>query len=122
MHIALTSRERGFIRGAADASKRVTPVCTGALLLRAAGLLEGRRATTHWVARKELADLGGVTIEDARYVHDGNVIAAVGVSSGSDMALYGVGQLTSTGDAKRVRKAMEYEPEPPYAGVPLPGA
>jgi transcriptional regulator GlxA family with amidase domain len=112
----------GFIRASAATSRLVTSVCTGALLLQAAGLLEGRRATTHWAARKELADLGGVTLEDARYVYDGNVITAAGVSAGIDMALYVVGQLTSPGDAKRVQKAMEYEPDPPYADVPLPGA
>lgn len=111
-----------FIRESAATSKLVTSVCTGALLLHAAGLLEGRRATTHWGARKELADLGGVRLEDARYVRDGNVITAAGVSAGIDMALYVVGQLTSPGEAKRVQKAMEYEPDPPYADVLLPGA
>lgn len=110
-----------YIAKSGASAKLVTSVCTGALLLHAAGFLKGRRATTHWAARTELEKLGDVTLVDARYVQDGNVVTAAGVSAGIDMALYVVGQLTTPGDARRVQKLMEYEPDPPYADVPLPG-
>jgi len=110
----------GYIKRAATSSRLITSVCTGALLLKAAGFLEGKRATTHWAAKKELRDLGGDTfvVDDGRYVHDGNVITAAGVSAGIDMALYVVGQLKGPDEARKVQKFMEYDPAPPYAEVP----
>lgn len=109
-----------YIRRAGSAASQVTSVCTGALLLHRAGFLEGRRATTHWGAKQELRDLGGNTevVDEARWVVDGNVITAAGVSAGIDMALYIVGQLKSPEDARKVQKAMEYYPAPPYAESP----
>lgn len=108
----------GYIRRAGGSAKYVTSVCTGALLLHRAGFLEGRRATTHWGAKEEMSKLGGnVTIESERWVHDGNVITAAGVSAGIDMALYVVGMLTSPEEARKVQNFMEYEPKPPYAEV-----
>jgi transcriptional regulator GlxA family with amidase domain len=108
----------GYLRRAGGASRYVTSVCTGALLLHRAGFLQGRRATTHWGAKKELAALGGdVTIADERWVHDGSVVTAAGVSAGIDMALYVVGQLTSPEEARKVQRFMEYEPAPPYAEI-----
>jgi len=108
----------GYLRSAAAGAQHVASVCTGALLLRAAGVLEGKRATTQWGARKELAGLGGVEIVDARWVQDGNIVTAAGVSAGIDMALYMVGQLKTPEDAKKVQRFMEYDPQPPYADVP----
>jgi transcriptional regulator GlxA family with amidase domain len=109
----------GYIERAGGSAKSVTSVCTGALLLHRAGFLEGRRATTHWGAKEEMRKLGGnVTIEDQRWVHDGNVITAAGVSAGIDMALYVVGMLTSPEEARKVQNFMEYHPAPPYAEVP----
>lgn len=108
----------GYLRRAGADAQYVTSVCTGALLLHRAGFLDGRRATTHWGAKKELAALGGdVTIADERWVHDGNVVTAAGVSAGIDMALYMVGQLTTPDEARKVQRFMEYEPAPPYAEV-----
>ena len=90
------------------------------MLLHRAGFLEGKRATTHWGAKKELRDLGGNVdiVEEGRWVHDGNVITAAGVSAGIDMALYLVGLLKSPEDARKVQAFMEYQPAPPYAEVP----
>jgi len=109
-----------YIRRAGAGAKWVTSVCTGALLLHRAGFLEGKRATTHWGAKKELRDLGGNTevVDEGRWVHDGNVITAAGVSAGIDMALYVVGLLKSPADARKVQSFMEYQPAPPYADPP----
>ncbi len=106
-----------YIRRAGAAAQWVTSVCTGAILLQRAGFLEGKRATTHWGALKELRDLGGnvEVVDNQRWVHDGNVITAAGVSAGIDMALYLVGQLKSPEDARKVQRFMEYDPAPPYA-------
>jgi transcriptional regulator GlxA family with amidase domain len=109
-------RTIGFISEAASSCKWVTSVCTGALLLYEAGLLTGKRATTHWASTDALEARGGVTVvRDARYVRDGNVVTAAGVSAGIDMTLWLVGQLFDRATARRVQRAMEYEPAPPYA-------
>ena len=105
----------GFIRRSGEGASYVTSVCTGALLLHRAGFLAGRRATTHWAARKELLALGDVDVIEERWVHDGNVITAAGVSAGIDMALYVVGVLKSAAEARKVQRLMEYDPAPPYA-------
>ena len=107
----------GYVKRAGEGAQYVTSVCTGALLVQRAGFLEGRRATTHWGARKELAALGGVEVVEERWVQDGNVITAAGVSAGIDMALYVVGLLKSPDEARKVQRIMEYEPSPPYAVV-----
>jgi transcriptional regulator GlxA family with amidase domain len=107
----------GFIRRSGESASYVTSVCTGALLLHRAGFLAGRRATTHWAARKELLALGDVDVIEERWVHDRNVVTAAGVSAGIDMALYVVGLLKSPEDARKVQRFMEYEPAPPYATV-----
>jgi transcriptional regulator GlxA family with amidase domain len=94
----------------------VTSVCTGTLLLHGAGLLAGRRVTTHWSFLEQLEARGGVTVlRDTRYVRDGNVVTAAGVSAGIDMALWLVGQMHGPDAARRVQKYIEYYPEPPYA-------
>lgn len=108
-----------YIKRAGAEARLVTSVCTGALLLHATGFLEGKRATTHWVAKNELRDLGGnvEVVDGQRWVHDGNVITAAGVSAGIDMALYVLGQLKSPEAARKVQSFMEYQPAPPYAEV-----
>jgi transcriptional regulator GlxA family with amidase domain len=109
----------GYIKKAGGSAQLVTSVCTGALLLKAAGLLEGKRATTHWAAKEEFRKLGGdtVVVDEGRWVHDGNVITAAGVSAGIDMALYVVGLLKGPEEARKVQRFMEYDPAPPYAEV-----
>lgn len=95
----------------------VTSVCTGALLLTAAGPAKGRRVTTHWrfVEQLRARDEASEVVEHVRYVRDGNVVSAAGVSAGIDMALWLVGQLHGAAVARTVQHAMEYNPAPPYA-------
>lgn len=104
-----------FVQRQGSHAAWVTSVCTGALVLHKAGFLEGRRATTHWGAIAELQNLGGNTtvVNDERWVHDGNVITAAGVSAGIDMALYLISLLKDPDTAKRVQQMMEYYPKPP---------
>lgn len=105
-----------FIRKVAPGCRWVTSVCSGALLLHGAGLLAGRRVTTHWAFADQLEARGGVTVvRGARYVRDGNVVTAAGVSAGIDMALWLVGQLFDPKAARNVQRAIEYDPAPPYA-------
>jgi transcriptional regulator GlxA family with amidase domain len=109
-----------YIKRSGAEAEYVTSVCTGAFLLHRAGFLQGRRATTYWAQRQALADRGGVEVVEERWVHDGNVITAAGVSAGIDMALYLVGVLKGREEARRLQKAIEYDPAPPYAEAATP--
>ena len=104
-----------FVQKQGSRATWVTSVCTGALVLHKAGFLDGKRATTHWGSIAELQNLGGTTtvVNDERWVHDGNVITAAGVSAGIDMALYLISLLKDPATAKRVQQMMEYYPKPP---------
>jgi transcriptional regulator GlxA family with amidase domain len=105
----------GWVRGLAGNETLVTSVCTGSLVFAAAGLLDGRPATTHWSAVELLATLGR-EIEvrpDDRFVDTGNVVTAAGVSAGIDMALHLVARLHSPERAREVRRYIQYDPEPP---------
>jgi cyclohexyl-isocyanide hydratase len=103
-----------FIRGQSSTAKYVTSVCTGAFILGVAGLLKGRRATTHW-AFSELLPLVGATHEKARVVKDGNVITAGGVTSGIDFGLRAVAEIAGELVAQAVQLGLEYDPDPPFA-------
>ena len=104
-----------WIARVAAACTWTTSVCTGAFLLHAAGLLEGRRATTHWGSIDRLRTLDDViAVDDMRFVRDGDVVTAAGVSAGIDMALWLVGQLYDPAHARGTQRAMEYDPAPPY--------
>ncbi len=93
----------------------VTSVCTGALLLHEAGFARGKRVTTHWAFVEQLAARGDVEVlKRRRYVRDGNLVTAAGVSAGTDMALWLLGQLYTPDFARMVQRAMEYDPAPPY--------
>ncbi len=109
-----------YIRTAGHAAQYVTSVCTGAFLLHKAGFLEGKRASTYWRSREQLQEMGGVTVVEERWVHDGNVITSAGVSAGIDMALYLLGVLKTPEFARTVQQLIEYDPAPPYADVPVP--
>jgi transcriptional regulator GlxA family with amidase domain len=103
-----------FVRRSGKSASYVTSVCTGAFILARAGFLDGRRATTHWGSIDRLRELEGVTVvDDERFVHDGNVITAAGVSAGIDMSLYLINLLTNESTALNVQKMMEYYPKPP---------
>jgi len=108
-----------FVRRVAPGCTWVTSVCTGAFVLEAAGLVAGKRVTTHWGAIEELRALAPEQeiLEHVRYVRDGNVVTSAGVSAGIDMALWLVGQLVSVEHARMTQYAMEYDPAPPYAGL-----
>jgi putative intracellular protease/amidase len=115
-------RSNGALREwllAADAtSEWTTSVCTGSLLLAAAGLLAGRRATSHWLALEELRRLGADPTGD-RVVFDGKYVTAAGVSSGIDMALALAAQIAGEETAQSIQLAIEYDPQPPCdAGSP----
>ena len=101
------------LRGVAGSGTLMTSVCTGALVYAKAGLLDGRPATTHWSALDRLADLGVNVDRDARFVDDGDVVTAAGVSAGIDMALHLVARLESVERAQEVRRYIQYDPQPP---------
>jgi transcriptional regulator GlxA family with amidase domain len=90
----------------------VTSVCTGAFVLEAAGLLEGKPATTHWGSLERLRQKG-IEVRDERFVDAGDVVTAAGVSAGIDMALHLVARLHSRERAQEVRRYIQYDPEPP---------
>ncbi|GAA2484751.1 DJ-1/PfpI family protein [Streptomyces gobitricini] len=99
----------------------VAGVCTGVFLLHAAGPAQGRRVATHWQYEEALAARGDVTVvRDARYVVDGNLLTSQGVSAGIDSTLWLVGHLHGRDHARSVRRALQYDPAPPYlADEPL---
>ena len=103
------------LRGLAAGGTLMTSVCTGALVYAAAGLLRGRAATTHWQTLDLLASLDpSIDVRpDARYVDDGDVITAAGVSAGIDMALHLVLRLDSEDAARKVKREIQYDPQPP---------
>lgn len=107
-----------WIRAIHPTTQWTASVCTGALLLGAAGVLEGLRATTHWYVHGELADHGAIPT-DARVVFDGKVVTAAGVSAGIDMALALNERIAGTAYAQATQLDMEYDPQPPFdAGHP----
>jgi transcriptional regulator GlxA family with amidase domain len=107
-----------WLRAVHEHTRWTTSVCTGSLLLAAAGLLEGRRATTHWQALDSLAALG-VTAVAERYVIDGKIVTAAGVSAGIDMALVLAAEVAGDDIAQAIQLGTEYDPQPPFdAGSP----
>ena len=105
----------GFVREQARGARFVTSVCTGAFILGAAGLLEGKRATTHW-AYHSLLERFGAKPEQARVVCDGNLYTGGGVTAGVDFALTLLASLADEDTAQAVQLALEYDPAPPYVG------
>jgi transcriptional regulator GlxA family with amidase domain len=109
---------RDWLRAADRTSTWTTSVCTGALLLGAAGLLRGRQASTHWQDRGLLAGHGATAVE-ARYVFDGKIVTAAGVSAGFDMALALAARIAGDTVAQAIQLGIEYDPQPPFdAGSP----
>ncbi len=107
-----------FVRRQAAGARYLTSVCTGALVLGAAGLLVGRRATTHWAAHDLLAAFGAVPVE-GRVVRDGNLVTGGGVTAGIDFALTLAAELTDPATAQAIQLQHEYAPAPPFdAGRP----
>ena len=107
-----------FVRTQAARARYVTSVCSGSLVLGAAGLLKGRRATTHWLSHDFLARFGAIPVH-GRVVRDGNLITAGGVTAGIDFGLAVVAELAGQAHAEAIQLALEYAPQPPFrAGTP----
>jgi transcriptional regulator GlxA family with amidase domain len=102
-----------WLRRAHRTSTWTTSVCTGSLVLGAAGILEGKRATSHWVYRDALAEYGATPLAE-RVVFDGKIVTAAGVASGLDMALALAARLAGDDVAKAIQLGIEYDPEPPF--------
>lgn len=102
-----------WVRGAHETSQWTTSVCTGALVLGAAGILDGLEATTHWLLLDKLGELGAIPVS-RRVVEQGKIITAAGVSSGIDMALTLAARIASEDVARAIQLAIEYDPEPPF--------
>lgn len=103
----------GFVRREAARATWVTSVCTGAFVLGGAGLLAGKRATTHWASKPMLAAFGAQPVED-RVVDDGAIVTAAGVSAGIDMALWLAAELAGQPAAEAIQLQIEYDPQPPF--------
>ncbi|MBY0423652.1 MAG: DJ-1/PfpI family protein [Parvularculaceae bacterium] len=103
-----------FVRRQAKGARYVTSVCTGAFVLGAAGLLKGRRATTHWAYHEALADVGAVPVK-ARVVRDGNVFTGGGVTAGIDFAFTLAAEIAGRDVAEAIQLGLEYDPHPPFA-------
>jgi putative intracellular protease/amidase len=107
-----------WLRAAHETTTWTTSVCTGSLILAAAGLLQGRRATGHWLALQELGRLGAVPVSE-RVVFDGKIVTAAGVSAGIDMALALAARVAGDDVAQAIQLGIEYDPQPPFdAGAP----
>lgn len=104
-----------FVRQQGSGATWITSVCTGAFILGAAGLLQGKRATCHW-GYTHLVPLFGATHEAARVVRDGNLVTAGGVTSGIDFALQLIAMIAGDPVAQSIQLALEYDPAPPFAG------
>jgi transcriptional regulator GlxA family with amidase domain len=108
-----------WLRAAHATSTWTASVCTGSLILAAAGVLTGRRATTHWTALDELGRLGVECAADERVVFDGKLVTAAGVSAGIDMALALTAKIAGDHVAQAIQLGIEYDPQPPFdAGSP----
>ena len=105
-----------YVARTAATAEIVMSVCTGALILATAGLLEGRRATTHW-AYVDILEHLGVEVVRARWVEDGKYLTTAGVSAGIDGGLHLAGRLVGDDAAKLIQRGMQYEPEPPFGPI-----
>lgn len=111
---ARDERVLDWVRKAHETSAWTTSVCSGSVILAAAGLLDGRRATSHWMALPMLKPFGVETVSDQRVVHEGKIVTAAGVSAGIDLGLWLFGQIAGEAKAKAVQLVIEYDPQPPY--------
>jgi transcriptional regulator GlxA family with amidase domain len=107
---------RRYVQTAAESAELVASIGTGSLILAAAGVLTGRRATTHWRYADQLADYG-IHYVRRRWVEDGKFVTAAGVTAGIDLGLYLVGKLTTIGKARNAQLIIEYDPQPPHGGI-----
>jgi putative intracellular protease/amidase len=102
-----------WLRGVHETSTWTTSVCTGSLILAAAGVLDGKRATSHWLALEQLRELGAEPVSE-RVVFDGKIVTAAGVSAGIDMALTLAATIAGEEVAQAIQLGIEYDPQPPF--------
>ena len=108
-----------WLRAAHETSTWTTSVCTGSLVLAAAGLLDGKRATSNWQAIEQLRALGADAVEQERVVFDGKIVTSAGVTAGIDMALQLAARIGGDQLAQAIQLGIEYDPQPPFdAGSP----
>ncbi len=103
-----------WLRQAHQTASWTTSVCSGSVILAAAGLLNGRRATGHWLSIPALKPLGAIPVTQERVVRDDTVVTSAGVSAGLDLALWLAGQIAGESRAKAIQLAIEYDPQPPF--------
>ncbi|MFL0181004.1 DJ-1/PfpI family protein [Mycobacterium sp. SMC-15] len=103
-----------WVRAAHQTATWTTSVCSGSVILGAAGLLTGKRATSHWMALPALKTFGATAVGDERIVHEGDIVTCAGVSAGIDLGLWLAGQIGGEGRAKAIQLSMEYDPQPPF--------
>jgi transcriptional regulator GlxA family with amidase domain len=103
-----------WLRQAHRTADWTASVCSGSVILAAAGLLKGRRATSHWVSVSALKIFGVTPVSDERIVHEDNVITCAGVSAGIDLGLWLAGQIAGEAKAKAIQLVIEYDPQPPF--------
>lgn len=113
LHAAEDPATRSWLRAANETATWTASVCTGALALGAAGILDGRRATTHWASLARLAGHGAEPVRE-RVVFDGDVVTAAGVSAGIDMALALAARIAGPEVAQAIQLGIEYDPDPPF--------
>ena len=120
-HVTSDDDVLDWVRQAHRSTTWTTSVCTGALVLGAAGVLDGMRATTHWSARPQLADYGAIPV-DERVVVDGKIVTGAGVSAGIDMALALAAIVAGDEHAQFIQLMTEYDPQPPFQSGSLESA
>jgi len=103
-----------WVRTAHQTATWTASVCSGSLILAAAGLLDGKRATSHWGMLALLKSLGVNAVGDERVVHEGDIVTSAGVSAGIDLALWLAGQIAGEDRAKAIQLSIEYDPQPPF--------
>jgi putative intracellular protease/amidase len=103
-----------WVRRAHRHASWTTSVCSGSVILAAAGLLEGKRATSHWLAIPLLKGFGAMPVTDERVVRQDNILTSAGVSAGLDLALWLAGEIGGADRAKAIQLAIEYDPQPPF--------
>ena len=120
-HVTSDDDVLDWVRQAHRSTSWTTSVCTGALVLGAAGVLDGKRATTHWSARSQLADYGAIPVNE-RVVVDGKIVTGAGVSAGIDMALALAAIVAGDEHAQFIQLMTEYDPQPPFQSGSLDSA
>ena len=103
-----------WVRQAHTGATWTTSVCSGSVILAAAGLLNGKRATSHWMALPTLKAFGATPVGDERIVAEGDIVTSAGVSAGIDLGLWLAGQIGGESRAKAIQLSMEYDPQPPF--------